>query len=126
MVESAIYFPFIVLAIMFTIYVMIDMYSAASLQARLHLAVRAKSGGMSGVTDVAELGGGTGYDRYRAAAFAKRMKIKEGKVAGTAAAMGSASERYGAGRMVGKVRVDMSARSYAISEIDGLRSAIRK
>ncbi|MDR3225939.1 MAG: hypothetical protein LBT52_06590, partial [Clostridiales Family XIII bacterium] len=52
MVESAIYFPVIVLCIMFVIYVMIDMYSEAALQSHLHLMVRAESGRLSGVTDV--------------------------------------------------------------------------
>jgi hypothetical protein len=125
MVESAIYFPFIVLGIMFTIYVMIDMYSIASLQAHLHLSVRAESGRISGATDVGEFGDGTSYDRYRSTAFAKRIKLGEGRTAKTDTATGSASAKYGAGRMAGSVKTEASARSYAIRETDGLRGALR-
>jgi hypothetical protein len=125
MVESAIYFPFIVLGIMFTIYVMIDMYSLAALQAHLHLAVRAESGLVSGVTEV-ETGGGTDYDRYRAAAFAKRVKIGKGRSGREETVTGSVSDKYGAGRMTGSVNAERSARVYAVREIDGVRAAIRK
>jgi hypothetical protein len=125
MVESAIYFPFIVLGIMFTIYVMIDMYSIASLQAHLHLSVRAESGRISSVTDVGGIGDGTGYDRYRSAAFAKRIKLGEGKSSNTATATGAASAKYGAARMVGTVKTEMGARSYAIRETEGLRGVLR-
>jgi hypothetical protein len=124
MVESAIYFPFIVLGIMFTIYVMIDLYSIASLQAHLHLAVRAESGRLSGATDVG-VGGGTGYDRYRAAEFARRIKLGEGRSAGTTTATGLASATYGAGRMAGSVKTELSARSYAVREVEGLRGKLR-
>jgi hypothetical protein len=125
MVESAIYFPFIVLGIMFTIYVMIDMYSIASLQAHLHLSVRAESGRLSGATDVGGIGSGTGYDRYRAAAFAKRIKLGEGRSSNASTATGSASAKYGAGRMAGSVKKETSARSYAIRETEGLRGVLR-
>jgi hypothetical protein len=125
MVESAIYFPFIVLGIMFTIYVMIDLYSMASLQSHLHLAVRAQSGKLSGVTDASRAAGG-GYDRYREAAFAERVELGQGKASGKATATGKASSRYGAGRMAGTARIDMDARSYAIKEIDGARKLLGK
>jgi hypothetical protein len=126
MVESAIYFPFIVLGIMFTMYVMIDMYSIAALQSHLHLAVRAESGRLSGVTDVAVKGGGAGYDRYRTAAFAKRVKLGAGKSGRNKTATGSVSAKYGAGRMVGNVKIDERARAYAIREISGVRGITRK
>jgi hypothetical protein len=124
-VESAIYFPFIVLGIMFTIYVMIDLYSIASLQAHLHLSVRAESCRISGATDVGGIGNGTGYDRYRTAAFAKRIKTGKGRSSNTTTATGSVSAKYGAGRMAGSVKTEQGARSYAIRETDGLRSALR-
>jgi hypothetical protein len=126
MVESAIYFPFIVLGIMFTIYVTIDLYSMASLQSRLHLAVRAESGRLSGVTDSGGTGSGSAYDRYRAAAFAKKVKLGEGGSGGGKTATGAVSAKYGAGRMTGFVEIGMSARSYAIREISGVRAALRK
>jgi hypothetical protein len=126
MVESAIYFPFIVLGIMFTIYVMIDMYSMAALQAHLHLVVRAESGKLSGVTEIARVGDGAGYDRYRAAAFAKRVTLGEGRSGRAKTATASASAGYGAGRMTGTVKIDKSARAYVVREISGVRAVIRK
>jgi hypothetical protein len=126
MVESAIYFPFIVLGIMFTIYVMIDMYSIASLRSHLHLAVRAESGRLSGVTDISSVGNGSAHDRYRVASFAKRIKLGEGRSNMNRTSTGSASAKYVAGRMAGSVKVFMEARSYAISEINGIRNVLRK
>jgi hypothetical protein len=126
MVESAIYFPFIVLGIMFTIYVMIDMYSIASLQAHMHLSVRAESGRISGATDVEGIGSGTGYDMYRAAAFAERIQLGEGRASNTATATGAASVRYGAGRMTRSVKVDMNARSYAVRETEDISIFVRR
>jgi hypothetical protein len=116
MVESALYFPLIVLGIMFTIYVMIDMYSLAALQARLHLSVRAESARLSGVTDAAAVGQGTDYDRYRAAAYAKRIDLGEGRSGGAKTATASTSADYGAGRMAGSAHVEKRARSYVIRE----------
>jgi hypothetical protein len=116
MVESAIYFPFIVLGIMFTIYVMIDMYSIAALQAHLHIAVRAESGRLSGVTDASAASGKTAYDRYRSAAFAKRVTLGEGRAGRAKTATGSVSEKYGAGRMAGSVKVEKNARAYVLRE----------
>ncbi|MDR0519918.1 MAG: hypothetical protein LBG82_07735 [Clostridiales Family XIII bacterium] len=125
MVESAIYFPIMVLCVMFVIYVMIDMYSIASLQSHLHMAVRAESGRLSGVTDI-NADGGTGYDRYRAASFAKKVRLGAGNSGGVGTAEGSVSAKYGAGRMVRKVKVGMSSRAYAIKETGGIREALRK
>jgi hypothetical protein len=126
MVESAIYFPFIVLGIMFTIYVMIDMYSIASLQAHLHISVRAESGSLSGVTEADVLSGASGYDRYRDAAFAKKIKLGKGTAKNTKTATGAVTKKYSGGRMVGSVKVGMNARAYSIKEMDGIRSLIRK
>jgi hypothetical protein len=126
MVESAIYFPFIVLGIMFTIYVTIDMYSVAALRSHLHLAVRAESGRLSGVTDISGVGDGSAYDRYRTAAFAKRISLGEGQSHQKRIATGSASGKYEAGSMAGSVNVEVDARSYAIREISALRAIAGK
>jgi len=126
MVESAIYFPVIVLCIMFVIYVMIDMYSEAALQSHLHLMVRAESGRLSGVTDVNTESGSSGYDRYRAAAFAKRISLSEGKSGSANTAEGAVSAKYGAGRLTQNVKVHMNARAYAVRETGGLRGQLRK
>jgi hypothetical protein len=125
MVESAIYFPIMVLCVMFVIYTMIDMYSIASLRSHLHMDVRAESGRLSGVSDV-KVSGGTGYDRYRRAAFAKKISLGAGKSGGAKTAQGTVSAKYGAGRMASNVKVAMSSRAYAIKETGGIREALRK
>jgi Flp pilus assembly protein TadG len=126
MVESAIYIPLIILCVMFVIYVMIDMYSVASLQAHLHIAVRAESGLIAEVAEAKAGQGDTDYDRYRAAAFAKTVKLSEGKSGGAVTAQGSVAAKYGAGRLVSKVKVSLSARAYAIKETGGIRGILRR
>jgi hypothetical protein len=101
------------------------MYSMASLQAHLHLAVRAESAKLSGVA-VAKDAGSTGYDRYRAASFAKKIRLGSGRTSKLDTATGAASAKYEAGRMAGTVNVDRSARSYVIDEISGVRALIGK
>jgi hypothetical protein len=126
MVESAIYLPLIVLCVMFVIYVMIDMYSVASLQSHLHIAVRAESGLIAEVTEAKAGQGDSAYDRYRAAAFAKQVKLSEGKSGETQTAQGSVSATYGAGRLASKAKVGLSARAYAIRETGGIRGLLRR
>jgi hypothetical protein len=108
------------------IYVMIDMYSEAALQSHLHLMVRAESGRLSGVTDVNSESGGIGYDRYRSAAFAKRISLSAGKSGRAKTAEGAVSAKYGAGRLTHPVKVQMKARAYAVRETGGIRGLLRK
>jgi hypothetical protein len=115
-----------VLCIMFVIYVMINMYSIASLQSHLHLSVRAESGRISGVTDVNIGSGSLAYDRYRAAAFAKNIKLSEGKSGGAKTAEGAVSAEYGAGRLTHRVTVNKKSRAYAVRETGGIRGILRK
>jgi hypothetical protein len=134
MVESAIYFPIIILCVMFVVYVMIHMYSITALQAHLHLTVQREAGKQAGVTavglnDTDSKGVGpdtaTGRDRYAASAFAKKIRVSKGGGAIAPYAEAEVGERYYGGRMARPdgVRVQMYARSYAIREVTAARLA---
>jgi hypothetical protein len=123
MVESAIYFPLIVLAVMFTIYMLINMYSMTALRANLHILVRSESAAKIGTTDIRTEDETS--DRYRRAAEANTVEMREGRqFAATYVEAESGSTYYG-GRLTRRrgIRAECYGRAYLIDETDLARIA---
>jgi uncharacterized protein (UPF0333 family) len=117
MVESAIFFPIIVLSAMFVIYMLINLYSMTALQAHTHVVVRAESAARSGTADI-QLGASYTVDRFRRAAEAKGIQMDEGKRFTSTYMEAESSETYVGGRLTrsGGIRVGFYGRSYVIDE----------
>jgi hypothetical protein len=124
MVESAIYFPIIVLSAMFVIYMLINLYSMTALQAHTHIAVRSNSSARSGTASI-QIGAANQTDRYRQAAEAKGIYMKEGRRFITQFIEATSEETYFGGRMTqsGGIRKAFYGRSYVIDETKAARLA---
>ena len=117
MVESSIFFPIIFLATMFTIYMMINMYSETVFQAKANREVRAAS--MAKVENASvEIGNPYANDRYRNAAESVKVNLSEGNENGFDNIYGSGSLIMESGKLTGyKTRKNTYyARAYCIDE----------
>lgn len=117
MVESAIYFPMIILATMFAIYMMINMYSESVFQAKMNMEVRAASMEKMGNASVLVLNLDKG-NMYQNAAEANQVNLSEGREDGHTCIYGSGSLNMKSGRLTGyrQKKITYSARAYCVDE----------
>jgi hypothetical protein len=124
MVESAIYFPIIVLCVMFVIVMLINYYSAAALSAHLHMTVRAQAGEKNEKV-MLTVKQGIDPDHYRSAAESRRITVKKGKNGLHTVMKATQKEKYTGGPVTGAVRAKRKffARSYVTDERQLIRLA---
>ena len=118
MVESSIYFPIIILASMFIIYMMINMYSETAFQAKLNKEVRAESMKIIGNAEVSISKDGKD-DKYRKVAEAREISYSDGgKYYATSYIVGSGMLEMKGEILTGYKRIKnrYSARAFSISE----------
>jgi hypothetical protein len=117
MVESAIYFPMIILCVMFVIVMLINYYSIAAFDAHLHMSLREKAGEKSGTVSL-KVTSGTAPDHYRAAAEARRISIKKKKSGLRTVMKAEPKEKYTGGPITGAVYAKRKfvGRSYVTDE----------
>jgi hypothetical protein len=78
MVEAAIYLPLVILCIMFTIYMMLNMYTSCVSQSDLHIKVRGEADKKMPITAV-KISEASGKDRYENAAESSKIEVGDGK-----------------------------------------------
>jgi hypothetical protein len=117
MVESAIFFPIAVLAAMAVLYLMINMYSQASLQAHLHVTVRREAAEEKENARV-EILDAYARDRYRREAETVYFDTGKATRFCTEYIEASCEKRYFGGRLTDPNGFEMAyyGRSYAIDE----------
>ena len=118
MVEAAIFYPIIILAVMFAIYTCVNMYSMAALQADEHIRVRGAAGSAKGKV-AAEIRWNQSVDRYRAAAEGKNISIVPGTRSGSRVMEASVEESYEGGRLIrgGRAKAAFHSASYVVDEV---------
>ena len=99
MVEAAIFYPIMLLSIMFVVYMGINLYDMTAQQAQTHLAVRKAAAEKEGRAQV-KIVAGYRPDRYLAAAEARGMTMGEGARFGAKYVMASRNLVYRGGRLV--------------------------
>ena len=122
MVEAAIFYPVIILAVMFVIYTCINMYSMAALQAKVHTQARAAAG-LENVKVTASIEGDYENDRYRTRADGKKITISSGGMPGSRYVEASVKENYRGGRLIigGPAKALFHSRSYVIDDSGAAR-----
>ncbi|MDR1778835.1 MAG: hypothetical protein LBR14_03675 [Clostridiales Family XIII bacterium] len=116
MVESALYFPLVILCVLFTIYMMIHLYSLTAAQASVHMASRQAAAEDSGVTQI-EIQTEGDVDRYRAAAEALPLATEDGKRFAAPYKQTTAEQAYEGGSLVWHAaRREITGRWYVIDE----------
>jgi hypothetical protein len=117
MVESAIYFPMIILCVMFVIVMLINYYSIAAFDAHLHMSLREKAGEKNGTAELV-ITTDTAHDHYRAAAEARRISIKNKKSGLRTVMKAEPKEKYTGGPVTGAVfaKRKITGRSYVTEE----------
>jgi hypothetical protein len=79
MVEAAIFFPITIFAVMAVFTLLLNLYSQTSLQAHMHLYVRAEAAAVGDRTSV-RIGDAYVRDRYRQEAESVSFALKEGHI----------------------------------------------
>jgi hypothetical protein len=117
MVESAIVFPIIILAAMFTVYMTLNYYSECSLRSKLHEDVRDKSAQAAGKTEMA-ITETVKPDAFRAKAESVRAKYGSGVNLSAEYTTADASAYYEGGMLASGKRIERVyfARAYEIDE----------
>lgn len=117
LVESAIYFPLIILCVMFVIVMLINYYSVTALGAHLHMTVRERAGEESGTSELVLVSGGY-PDKYREAAESKHLGITDEKLGLRTVMKAEPKEKYTGGLLTGSVRAKRNfyGRSYVTEE----------
>jgi hypothetical protein len=123
MVESAIFFPLIVLSAMFAAYMIINMYSMTALQSYMHILVRGESAAKSGTADI-QIDAAEVTDRYRQEAESKKIDTQEGKRFMASYMEAECAETYYGGRLTRRngVSVRFHGRVYIIDEANFVRT----
>ena len=93
MVEAAIFFPIAVFAVMAVLALLLNLYSQTSLQAHMHMAVRAEAASAGGSVSV-RIGDAYVRDRYRSEAESASIALTEGSVYGTKTVEADRTEIY--------------------------------
>jgi hypothetical protein len=124
MVESAIYFPLILLSALFVVCVFVNFYCATALRAHMHILVRSESAAKNGTAEIRIDDENTG-DRFRREAEAKRIDLSEGRRFAAACIEAENETTYYGGapmRRDGLVEVSYG-RAYVIDEAEYARIA---
>ena len=117
MVESAIIFPLVILAAIAVIYLFINIYSQASLQANMHILIREEAGSQGDLLSV-KIKDEYVRDKYRRNAESVSVEIVEKAMFGFKYFEASKSKKYlGGGLTAGKqYEMEYYGRYYAINE----------
>jgi hypothetical protein len=99
MVEAAIYLPMVILCIMFTIYMMLNMYTSCVSQSDLHIKVRREADKKTAVAAV-EINEASGKNRYEAAAESSKTEMSDGSKFAAAFKEGRRTSKGEGGRMI--------------------------
>jgi Flp pilus assembly protein TadG len=121
MVESAIIFPLIILAAMFTVYMTLNYYSECSLRSKLHTELRQRAAKETGNTQL-RLTEAAAPDAFRAKAEKAAFKYRKGGGDRSAYLSADATASYTGGMLTIESRIKRSykARYYIIDEKKGL------
>ncbi|MDR3071874.1 MAG: hypothetical protein LBU41_00085 [Clostridiales Family XIII bacterium] len=116
MVESSLYFPIVILCVIFAVVMMIHLYRQTAVQAKLHLSVREEV--MQENENVQkQISDSDFIDRYRAAAESLPFTFAEESHYGAKYVSASTSQQYEGGRLTRAVRKRrFTGRWYLIDE----------
>ena len=117
MVESAIFFPIVILSVMAMLYLLINQYSKVCTAAHIHTYLRQEASSGNNTIQV-EIADRFDKDRYRALAEAASVEVHSGRKFGAEYIEGERMLRYFGGRLASKSGYSFThyGRSYILDE----------